>query len=264
MGSLTVYNVKFNAGGQNHFGSVYSDGEGGQIGTVWKGIIVRGTALDNETVWHESFGPKQDAAFRGLRAEMDQLGAADMQESFPYPELVRNPENLPDTFNKDEVASKRKDLTTRVRLTNRRHRAKHGTKRLGAADQSPIPGPLPSVMPNESEMIDQLVGNLLEENDPEPEPQLRPFSEEDWMGYGGAERPEGSEPLIGDIDLGGIQGEVIVDRNGVGIHAFGPNEEQIFFYHPTPFAQGRGIAAQVIRARPDIDKLGEFGFNRVV
>jgi hypothetical protein len=110
----------------------------------------------------------------------------------------------------------------------------------------------------ENEQLDQLVGKLLEELDPEPEPQLRPFDKEDWMTYGGADRPEGSEPLIGEITLGSTEGDIIVDRNGVGIHALG-----YFYYHPTPFAQGRGIAAQLIRARPDVEKLGEFGFERV-
>ena len=54
---------------------------------------------------------------------------------------------------------------------------------------------------------------------------LRPFRKIDWYGYGGAESfPDGSEPLIGSIDLvvSGypFEGDVILDANGVGIYAF--------------------------------------------
>jgi hypothetical protein len=108
---------------------------------------------------------------------------------------------------------------------------------------------------------------------------LRPFTKTNWYGYAGAQRPEpGSlsgrpgkgtpgvddSPMIDEISLDGLDGTIIVDRGAVQVLLLGPNDEDIVFHLDTPFAQGKALAAQLIREQPPIDRLKEFGFNRIM
>lgn len=69
---------------------------------------------------------------------------------------------------------------------------------------------------------------------------LRPFVESDWYGYGGAESPEGCEPLIGSLRCNGEDADVVVDKNGIGIVT---GEEEYFL--AANFRLGRHVASQL-------------------
>lgn len=107
---------------------------------------------------------------------------------------------------------------------------------------------------------------------------LRPFSKMDWDSNAGADAPQpGSlsgrpgqgkpgtddSPLIDEVDFDGLGGTVIVDRNAVQVILVGPNDEDVIFRLDTPFAQGKALAAQLAREQPSIDRLKDYGFERI-
>ncbi len=55
-----------------------------------------------------------------------------------------------------------------------------------------------------------------------------------------------------------------MDRTGIQILLNGPDDADIVYQMDTPFAQGKALAAQLIREQPPIDRLKEFGFSRIM
>lgn len=94
-------------------------------------------------------------------------------------------------------------------------------------------------------------------------PNLKLMTPSDRQGFLGAEDPEGGEAVMGEVDLDGIPGVVVVGCNDVQVILTGPDDMPIVYSLQTPFAQGRAVAAQVLNQQPPIDKLATMGFEKI-
>lgn len=96
---------------------------------------------------------------------------------------------------------------------------------------------------------------------------LKEFTESDWMGFAGAEAPEGGEPLMGELKVedwpeeealeegGGVV--VVVDKNGLQI--IGLN---LWLNHPaTSFEEGKKIA-EALPEKTTMAELEKMGFTK--
>lgn len=85
--------------------------------------------------------------------------------------------------------------------------------------------------------------------------EIRPFNDDDWQAYGGAE----GTPFIVDVNIDGADGNAIADNNGVQVHLVGPEASYLL---PVPFAQGKAMLRQVARAR-SVQDLKQLGFEPI-
>mgnify|MGYP001212162428 CR=1 FL=1 len=110
-------------------------------------------------------------------------------------------------------------------------------------------------------LAERIVESLLGHNEAEPGPiQLRPFTESDWTGYSGAERPDGGEPLIGEVSIGQQEAVVIVSKNSVQV-LLGEDGDTVYDL-ATPFSQGKAVAASLGRVKSTAE-LKTLGFQRI-
>jgi len=82
--------------------------------------------------------------------------------------------------------------------------------------------------------------------------KFAPFQSTDWMGYAGCEAfPDGSEPIIGYLEVDGNLAVAILDGIGLGVHVEVPtgDDEEMHeeteteeYYWDGPAAGGRALA----------------------
>lgn len=73
--------------------------------------------------------------------------------------------------------------------------------------------------------------------------ELREFTQADWFGFAGAEKPEGAEPLVGEMRVNGRDVLVVVDATGISIEGEGGS----LAYISAAFRLGRHVASGLPR-----------------
>ena len=93
--------------------------------------------------------------------------------------------------------------------------------------------------------------------------QLRPFKESDWYGFAGAERPEGGEPMVGDIEVDGFGGQVVVSKDRVEIYTLDDKYNPVdSLFLETPFVTGKNIISELPK-NVTIKQLFDMGFQKL-
>jgi hypothetical protein len=92
---------------------------------------------------------------------------------------------------------------------------------------------------------------------------LKTMTPDDRQALAGVEDPDNGKPLIGELELGGLPGVVVVGRNETQVMLDGPDGFPVIYSLSTPYAQGRALASQLLNTSPAPDKLSELGFELI-
>jgi hypothetical protein len=108
-----------------------------------------------------------------------------------------------------------------------------------------------------------------QESSPGSEVQFRLFTDNDYAEYAGVDDPEGGKPLIAQKDAkDGGHWEIVVSRDAVHVYTVSGDDisknnfDLSTYAFQTPFAQGKGIAAQAARCDTE-DELLQMGFDKI-
>lgn len=78
--------------------------------------------------------------------------------------------------------------------------------------------------------------------------ELKPFDADDWDAWGGAERPEDSEPLISQVKVQGFPeadlATIIMDATGIDVYLFSEEpmcDVECWYEHEIPWPKGKPI-----------------------
>jgi len=84
---------------------------------------------------------------------------------------------------------------------------------------------------------------------------MRPFKEDDWYGFAGAEEDTDHPALIGEAG----NYIMVVDINGIG--AYHSEDDQLSRYLHTDYAAARALTTLLEREMPSVQLLEELGFQ---
>jgi hypothetical protein len=125
----------------------------------------------------------------------------------------------------------------------------------------------PSIKVEAQKLVEKVISQITERQPSNNEFALRDFTPNDRTGYGGAEDgPDGESPMLGEVSLDGLDGTVIVHRNGVEVilsnqDANEMQDDPTSYFFETPFSQAKGIAHEVSRMTT-LRELIDYGFKR--